>query len=289
MRDRRLLLPALALLIALIAVPLLLKDSSSSSTTAPAAVASTGTGGDSAATPAVLARQVGITDYRRRLDSFQSKNPFRSRIAAPKDASQAAGSSGTSAPGVTTTDTTTTDTTTTDTTTTSPGSDSSSTVTSTTSTTSPGSGSSNAAAGGSGGTPAQSHSTIKWYSFRVSVSVGPAGDLTRRDNVRRMVFLPGESRPLAAFIGVSEDAKQAIFVVSDDVSEVSGGGTCFPRRSSCNFLQLKPGDKASLEYAPEGGRRYNLKLHEIKLIPISKPHAAASNKSGVEPVLGPEG
>jgi hypothetical protein len=94
---------------------------------------------------------------------------------------------------------------------------------------------------------------------------------------------------MAAFIGVSEDAKQAIFVVSDDVSKVSGGGTCFPRRTSCNFLQLKPGDKASLDYAPEGDRRYNLKLHEIKLIPITKPHAAASHKTGAGPILGPEG
>jgi hypothetical protein len=104
-----------------------------------------------------------------------------------------------------------------------------------------------------------------------------------------MVFLPGESRPLTAFIGVSEDAEQAIFVISDDVSSVSGDGTCFPRRSSCNFLQLKPGDKASLDYAPEGDRRYNLKLHGIELIPISKPHGAQSGKSGAQPVLGPEG
>jgi hypothetical protein len=94
---------------------------------------------------------------------------------------------------------------------------------------------------------------------------------------------------MVAFIGVSEDAEQAIFVVSDDVSRVRGDGTCFPSRSSCNFLQLEPGDKASLDYAPEGDRRYNLKLHGIRLIPIAKPHGTTSGKTGAQPVLGPEG
>ena len=61
MRDRRLLVPALALLVALIAVPLAL--SSSSATTAPPpvppAAASSGAGHEAATSPAVLAEQPG--------------------------------------------------------------------------------------------------------------------------------------------------------------------------------------------------------------------------------------
>jgi hypothetical protein len=127
------------------------------------------------------------------------------------------------------------------------------------------------------------------YSFRVSVAVGPAGDLTNRDNVKRTAYLPGKNRPLVSYVGVSEDTKHAIFSVSRDVSSVRGDGSCYPRRGNCNFLRLKPGDKASLDYAPEGDRTYNLKLREIKLVPISKHHKGGSNKFASRPLLGPDG
>jgi hypothetical protein len=121
------------------------------------------------------------------------------------------------------------------------------------------------------------------------VSVGPAGDLTERNSVQRLVFLPGDNRPLVAFIGVNEDGKRAVFMVSDHVSSVRGDGRCIPRRGSCNYLELKPGDKASLRYEPEGNRTYNLKLRKIELVPVGKPHASVSGKRGPRPVLGPDG
>jgi hypothetical protein len=121
------------------------------------------------------------------------------------------------------------------------------------------------------------------------VAVGPAGDLTDRENVKRTAYLPGKNRPLVSFTGVSEDAKHAIFAVSKDVSAVRGDGQCFPARRTCNFLQLKPGHKASLDYAPEGDRTYNLKLRQIKLVPISKSQGGGSHKIAPGPLLGPDG
>ena len=282
MRDRRLLFPALALLVALIAVPVLLKSSASTAPPPAAAVVSTDAGDQSAAEPAVLAEQAGITNYRRRLEWPQSKDPFRSRVPAPSTASTQAASStaGTAA----STSLGTGSTTVTSTTSSSVSGSTGSTTTTTTSSSSPSS-------GGTNSTATSSHKTPKpgWFAFRVSVAVGPAGDLTERNSVQRLVFLPGDNRPVVAFIGVSEDGKRAIFMVSDHVSSVRGDGRCIPRRGLCNYLELKPGDKASLRYEPEGDRTYNLKLRKIELVSVGKPHASVSGKRGTQPLLGPDG
>lgn len=276
MRDRRLLFPALALLIALIAVPVLLKSSASTPAAPVASVTAEGSE-QTAAEPAVVTAQAGITDYHKRLEWLQSKNPFRSRVPIESTGAQQGGSS---------TSSTSTDTglgTSTAASTSSSTSSTSGSVSSTTSSTTPSSGT-GSSSGGSQGNPKPG-----WYSFRVSVAIGRAGDLTERNNVQRLQFLPGDNRPIVAFIGVSEDGKRAIFMVSDQVSSVRGDGKCVPRRGDCQFLEMKPGDKASFRYEPEGNRTYNLKLREIKLVPAGKIHASVSGKSGMQPQLGPDG
>src|SRR6266571_5111065 len=68
MRDRRLLLPALALIFALIAVPVALSSSSATTAPPPAPAATGGSARDAATSPAVLTEQLGVTNYRQRLD-----------------------------------------------------------------------------------------------------------------------------------------------------------------------------------------------------------------------------
>ncbi len=282
MRDRRLLFPALALLVALIAVPVLLKSSASTAPPPVPSAAASGGADQTAAEPAVVTAEAGITDYRKRLDWLQSKNPFRSRVPV----ASTGGQQGTSSTSATSSGTPLgTSTSTTAGTTSSSASTSAGSTSPTNSNTSTSSGGTSSTSGGSQNAPKPG-----WFAFRVSVAVGPAGDLTERNGVQRLVFLPGDQRPIVAFVGVSEDGKQAIFMVSDRVSSVRGDGKCIPRRGDCNFLELKPGDKASLRYEPEGNRTYNLKLRKIELVPIGKIHATVSGKSGgTLPVLGPDG
>jgi hypothetical protein len=277
MRDRRLLFPAVALLVALIAVPVLLKSSAPTSPAPVASAAATDDGDQTAAEPAVVTAQAGITDFKKRLGWLQSKDPFRSRVPVESTGGQqgSASTSGTSSD-------TGLGTATAASTSTSSSASGSGSLSSTTATTSPSSG-----GGSSGGS--QNGTKPGWYSFRVSVAVGRAGDLTERKGVQRLQFLPGDNRPIVAFIGVNENGKRAIFMVSDRVSSVRGDGKCIPRRGDCQFLELKPGDKASFRYEPEGNRTYNLKLREIKLVPVGKIHASVSGKSGTQPQLGPDG
>ena len=266
LRDRRLLIPAIALVVALLAVPVLLK--SHSTATSPTVAVDNAAKSDSAAIPAVVTQQLGVTQYRKRLDRLTSKNPFHQQFTAvPKPArvhvsvnstgsSAAASSTGTGSVTPSTTSTATT----------------ASTTSAGSSTPSSG-GVSPAPSTGSTQPPPTSTPPPKppkptLYAFRASIAVGEPGDLKQRDNVEQGVVLPSDKKPMAAFVGVKEDMSSATFVLADTVDSVKGGH-CAPSPSSCSLLQLKAGQEAHLNYAPQS-RRYNLKLIGIRLVPVKK-------------------
>jgi len=246
LRDRHLLLPAIALAIGLIAVPLLLaKDPAPAAPPPPASA-----GGTAATVPAVLAdSEVSVRDYRRRLDELTSKNPFDQQFEPrPDDAGAAGGGelspTGTSptaadgAPGLTTS--------------------------------LPSSGSP-APSGTTGGTTdntsgdsSQNDAEVvnQLVVRRVDVMVGVQADLKQRNGVRPMTVLPNEATPVMAFLGTDDAGKRAAFVVSSDVTSVGGDGACVPS-PGCLFITLEKGESATLDYGPDG-QTYELELERIR-------------------------
>lgn len=128
------------------------------------------------------------------------------------------------------------------------------------------------------------------YTYRASVKVGQPNKLDDRAEVKRLALLPSKKKPIASFLGVSEDAKEAIFLISTDVDSVTGDGRCLPKRSACQYVVMKPGDKASFHYTPNG-KRYNLILTDIHAVEVAhKPPKKVSGKAqtqGKLPKLGP--
>jgi hypothetical protein len=262
MRDRRLLLPALALIVALIAVPLAL--SRSSATPPPAPAAESGSNREAATSPAVLSEQLGVTNYRTRLDQLKSKNPFRKHFTAlPKSATldtvssggaslsattiTGAGSSTESLSSISTAPATT-------------GGASSSTSTSTTPST-PDSQPSH-------GTPKPTTEVVQ---RRIDVKVGLQGDMQKRTGVKQLKMLPSSNKPVVVFLGTNEAGDRSSFLVSTDVTAVDGDGSCLTTTSSCQFLTLKEGQVESFDYAPDSGT-YKLKLLAIRDVIVSKTH-----------------
>jgi hypothetical protein len=254
MRDRRLLLPALLLVVALVAVPVGL-STSPSAPPAPAAAAAGASGGISAAEPAVLTEQVGIRSYRKRLAQLKQKNPFQRHFALPKlqktnpgvlapptaSSSSPAPAPAPTAPAPAGTDTSTASTTEPVTTTT----------THTVTVQQP-----------------RKPRQVRLYSWVADVKVGPQGSLERHDGVKNLEYLPEAHTPMLIFAGAKLNGEQASFLVSDDVSSVDGG-VCRPGRAKCQVLRMKPGDEASLDYAPDG-KTYILKLIGIRQVRVSK-------------------
>ena len=281
LRDRRLLLPAVALVVALIAVPVLLKSQSSSAVPPPTTDASTGRAGD-AAVPAVVTQQLGVTQYRKRLDDLNSKNPFHQQYTTPPKAAQlhvtsSGGGSTTSTSGSTSTTSSSTSTSSTSIPTASSGSSTAPSAGDTSLSSSPSTGSSTPSTGSSP-SPTVNHTkpTFHLYTYQVSVKVGEPGKLADRPEVKSLALLPSKSMPILSFL--EANGKQALFLVSRDVDSVKGHGRCEPRPADCQYILMRPGDKASFHYAPNG-KRYNLVLRDIHAVEIGhKPPTKASGK-----------
>lgn len=266
LRDRRLLIPAIALLIALIAVPLLL--SRSEEPAAPLAAPPTDVALQGAATePAVLTDdEVTVRDYKERLDQLKSKNPFRQHFSGV-DVGKGSGLTGiggvpvggddvaiggggaTAAPDLSTGATTGTSTGTTSST---PPS------TSTGTTTTPGH------SGDSGGS-SNPETVTRHVSTRMDISVGPVGSLEQRNDVGQLKLLPSNSKPVLVFLGTSDDGERAIFLVSDDVSATAGDGKCLPSPASCTYLVMREGDEQTFDYTPDL-TTYKLKVRDLRTV-----------------------
>ncbi len=279
MRDRRLLLPAAALVVCLIAVPQLL---SSSSTTAPSpTVPIESAGKPTAAEPAVVTDEPGVTNYRKRLEQFKSKNPFRQQFTEP-EITQAAVGAALTAPSTgssgTTSSTSTTSTFSTSSTSTAPVI--SSTDSSTTSTTEPTSTTSDT--GGTGSSQASGHKhhqqapkpVTELIQRHIDVQVGRASNMRKKTDVEQLTFLPYAGKPLVAYLGTSDNGKKAFFLVSSDVSSARGDGHCLNTSSSstCQYLTLKEGQVESFDYSPDPAATYKLKLLRVRDVVVSKTH-----------------
>jgi hypothetical protein len=272
--DRHLLLPAVALLVAIIAVPFLLGGSAEETAApvpAPVAVDADAT----AVQSAVLTSDPGIRDYTQRLEALKEKNPFVQQFSDPAESAgtsldeTAAELSG-GATGTTT------------------GESAAATAGVATGEPVPGSGGESPAnlAPGSdgtttdgsttGGTTDAQTTTNRFYAPRVDVTFGELGDTKQYDNVHHFDFLPKEKNPVAAFLGLGDSADTAVFAISNEVTETSGDGSCMPRDvDGCDLLILKIGEQRMLKVddgsAYGESTTYRLKVRDTHFSRIPDP------------------
>jgi hypothetical protein len=275
MRDRRLLIPVAVLLVAIVAVPLVLRKPAEP---APPVAATPAPSADATAvTTAVLVdSNVDVREYQKRLAKLKSKNPFDVRftvtgqstgtansgsgtggaasdVANPSDPS-AGTATGPASPAPTGSGSTSTDVgsgTPTDTTTPDTSGD----------TTTP-------------DTPVQPE--IRFFAGRVDVSVGPLGKAKDLDNVKYLTFLPDDSAPIAAFVGLtgSGRSESAVFAITSQAAVLDGDGTCAPHKPDpCQFLTLKPGEQRYIRYAD---KTYRLKVRDTHVVEVKDPNDASN-------------
>jgi len=283
LRDRRLLFPAIGLVIALLAVPIVLK-SNSSTDRAPAVPRDGAAVRAAQAIPAVVTQQLGVTNYRKRLSQLESKNPFHKLYTDTPEPSSSAPLQSTSTSSTSSTGDT------------APSSSATSPIGSLppeSGSTSSGGTSAVSTPPSSGGSDSATSHRVKpkprYYAWRVAVKVGEPGHLKERSEVQRLAMLPSEGKPAATFLGATEDGGKALFLVSSDVDSVKGDGRCLPSHSTCQYLVMKIGDKANLHYAPDGNR-YNIVLVDIHAVEVTdklpkKPSGKAQQQHKL-PLLG---
>jgi hypothetical protein len=90
--------------------------------------------------------------------------------------------------------------------------------------------------------------------------------------MKKLDVLPSQSDPLLIFMGVTDDAGNAVFLV-DATLETTGEGTCKPNASQCAFLYLGPGSKQ--QFTTTDGDSYTLVVDQIRKVKVGAKASAA--------------
>jgi hypothetical protein len=143
-------------------------------------------------------------------------------------------------------------------------------------------GGSTGSAGSTGSTPAGSSAPAKvYYSYVADVRFGELGT-TETKTLQRMRSLPSSDNPIVVFLGATTDANTAVFLVSTS-AKPSGDGTCKPSNDQCLFLYMKKGDAETFDVADDTGalKTYELTLRKIEAKVISDPTKSSAGTSSL--------
>jgi hypothetical protein len=260
--EKRLWPVAAVLLLALLAIPLLLRNPAEKQpvSTPAAATPAVASGGPlSAFQPVVSTEGKKSSEIRKDLEGFQTKDPFKPQNIGGGDSGGAGGSvevqgADTGGGG---------------------GGDGSVDVSD-----SPPLGTSGGGAGAGDGSAPSGEATTKpqtfYYTYAADVRFGKEGNLDRK-TLQQFRSLPSSQDPVLVFMGVKEDGETAIFLQSSAATS-TGEGNCEPD-DTCTFLYMKQGDKQRIEAVNSNDEvvTYELVLLNIDVKRTDGPEKAESS------------
>lgn len=251
LREKRLAWLAIALLAAVVLVPILVSNSANEEA---APVAQTQPTGKLPLESVVKSDdQTGPVDSK--LESFSPRDPFEPEggrvtpaAASGAAASPAASSGGTSGTGTSTGTT-----------------GSGTTGGGVTGTTEPGTGSTGT--GTTGGTgPTR---TTTFFTYTTNLRFGRTDHLKRFKDVARLALIPSSDDPKLVFLGVTTTAKTAVFLVDSSLG-VDTEGACKPSADECTFLYLRPDDDHDTATLTDAdGNTFDVVLDRINRVAVS--------------------
>jgi hypothetical protein len=280
LKERHLLPLVAILLVAIVAMPILIK-SKNSSEEEPATVPTIATGSNAAGTGETIsvARSTpGLRDIKRRLKHFRALDPFQQKITVPGEDPQAATEAAAEGPeteapveasvvgGETSTETI-----------------EPITIPPEYPVYTPGGASGDEGSEGSGQPRTRYASTA--IDVRI-VTLPPEGadakkkpSVKVRRNLPELTMLPDRGTPAASYMGTTRDGKKALLVVSSDVVSIFGEASCVIGTQSCQLLAVEPNMPVTFVYGPQE-KRFRIEVLKINTTLSSKPHRAALGAGG---------
>ena len=126
--------------------------------------------------------------------------------------------------------------------------------------------------GGSTGGATRGATSDERDSWHVDLRFGTAGNLADRTDVPRLSPLPSQSDPFFVFLGVLADGKTALFLISSD-AQATGDGNCVPSPQNCDRVELKAGETEVFDVAtPEG----EVVQYQLELVRVARKTAASA-------------
>ena len=131
------------------------------------------------------------------------------------------------------------------------------------------------------------------FTYVLDVTFTSNGHKRRFENLKKLDMLPNQAAPLLIFMGVSDKAGNAVFLVDSTLS-AAGEGKCKPSHDDCAFLYLGAG--AEEEFTNDDGDSYRLIINEIKKVKVgdqtgtaaSDDEASASASKSARAAVGAE-
>jgi hypothetical protein len=97
----------------------------------------------------------------------------------------------------------------------------------------------------------------------VSLRLGEAGKQKTLRNIARYSPLPAGNAPFFIYLGVLDDAKTAVFMISSDAT-ATGDGTCKPRKTDCQTIEMQAGDTEFFDFGTgEDVTQYQMDLLKV--------------------------
>lgn len=115
--------------------------------------------------------------------------------------------------------------------------------------------------------------------YLVTLRIGrTADDTPKAKDVKRLTPLPSSSDPFLVYLGVLTNKRTAVFMLSADVT-ATGDGTCRPRPSSCETVELHKGETERLAVTRDDGTVATYRLDLVRIVQASSagaPEAVAA-------------
>jgi hypothetical protein len=250
LRAKRLWPVAALLLLAVVAVPVVLTKKSEK----PAPVATTARQAPKLPDPLAKVTVSDSTDTGSSLSAFDPSNPFLPPSGTIKDESQASSTPSGATPS---------------------GSTPSGGGAPSGGTSPSGGGTESGGGGGTetgGGNQTGGGTTTTNYTYVIDATFTAKGRTRTIHGMKKLDVLPSQSDPLLIFMGVTDDAGNAVFLV-DATLQTTGEGTCKPNASQCAFLYLGPGSKQ--QFTTTDGDSYSLVVDQIRKVKVGAKASAA--------------
>jgi hypothetical protein len=119
---------------------------------------------------------------------------------------------------------------------------------------------------------------LKLFQYFVEVKFGKIGK-TSKKTVQGGDFLPSQENPVVLSVGASDDGQNALFLVSAEVT-ARGDGECVPSESDCQVVEMKKNDVQFFEVAEsaETVTTYELEVVDIELREVKNSSTAQRNE-----------
>jgi len=126
--------------------------------------------------------------------------------------------------------------------------------------------------GGTGGGGDTTTTTTTVYKYVVDVTFEANGRTRHIKGLEKLDMLPSQDSPLLIFMGVTANGGNAVFMV-DSTLKAAGEGKCKPSPNQCALAFIGPGSEYM--FSNEDGDSYRVKIDEIRKVQVSPAGNAA--------------